>query len=115
MIYYIIWIHFICDFILQTDNMAKNKSSHIGWLGWHIFIYTLYFNMFLAIALHTVDIKVLIYSIINGLSHFVIDFCTSKATRYLWEKKQTHNFFVVIGLDQALHMSILMYTMFILM
>ena len=33
------------------------------------------------------------------VAHFAVDFCSARATTYLWEKKLRHWFFVVIGVE----------------
>jgi hypothetical protein len=50
------------------------------------------------------------FAVVNSALHFVTDFCTSRATSALWKKDQRHWFFVVIGLDQAIHMTCLFVT-----
>lgn len=95
----LVWLHFFADFILQTDKMAINKSSNVKWLSIHILVYSLplfYFGWK--------------FALLNGAMHWITDFCTSRATTYLWKKEERHWFFVVIGLDQAIHMSCLFLT-----
>lgn len=99
MLLILIWAHFIADFLLQTDKMALNKSSNNFWLGVHVIIYSMPFML--------ISWK---YAVVNGLLHFITDFCTSRATSYLYKKNQRHWFFVVIGLDQAIHMTCLVLT-----
>jgi hypothetical protein len=41
------------------------------------------------------------------IMHFITDAITSRTTSYLWQKGERHWFFVVIGLDQAIHMTTL--------
>ena len=93
----LIWMHFIADFVLQSDKMANSKSSSNKWLLIHVSIYTLPFFWF-----------GWQFAVINGVAHFMTDFVTARATSYLWKKEERHWFFVVIGLDQALHMTALM-------
>jgi len=99
MIYLVLIVHWIADFILQTDQMAINKSTSFKWLSSHVGVYTL--------ALLPFGPS---FALINGLTHFMVDYVTSKFTSYLWKKNDRHNFFVVVGLDQLLHTSILIIT-----
>ena len=96
----IIWLHFISDFILQSDGVAVDKSENVQVRLWHGFIYSIPFFFF------GWEFAVLI-----GLSHFVVDFITSKLTKYYYGKNR-HTFFIVIGCDQAIHMTILVITLF---
>jgi hypothetical protein len=50
------------------------------------------------------------FAIVNGIAHFVIDWCTSRGTSYLWKKDKRHWFFSLIGFDQALHLTVLVLT-----
>ena len=95
----LIWMHFIADFVFQTDSMAKNKSSSNKWLTLHVSIYTLPFFWFGGA-----------FAVTNGIAHFITDYFSSRATSYLWQKEQRHWFFVVVGLDQAIHITTLFVT-----
>lgn len=111
--FFIIWYHFLCDFVFQTDSMAKNKSSSNIWLSKHIVTYTcLLFGFMLPLG-YTLK-SVLIYSSLNGVAHFVTDYISSRMTKKLWAQQRVHDFFVVIGADQAIHMSTLFATLFLL-
>jgi hypothetical protein len=95
----LVWIHFIADFLLQSDNMAINKSISNKWLTIHVFTYSLLFVMF--------GWK---FWLITFVFHFVTDYITSRGTSYLWKKNERHWFFVLIGLDQAIHLTTLFLT-----
>lgn len=100
MIYIIlIWAHTFADFIMQTDRMAINKSSSNEWLTKHILTYTACLLPF-----------GLLFASVNGAAHFVIDYFTSRMTTKLYKEGKRHNFFAVIGIDQALHITVLFVT-----
>lgn len=85
-------VHFIADFVLQTDWQAKNKWTNPIALSRHVLTYGACFLPFgLTYALFTMGI------------HGCVDAVTSKATHWLWEEKKVHQFFEVIGLDQLIH------------
>ena len=96
----IIIVHLISDFILQTDEMAKGKSKSNKWLTIHVLVYTFPFFIF--------GWK---FAILNGAFHFVTDYLTSRLSSKMWSQNRVHDFFVVIGADQALHMIVLVLSM----
>lgn len=95
----IVWIHFVADFIMQTDKMALGKSSSVKWLSFHVGVYSLPWLIF--------GWK---YAVVNGCLHWLTDFWSSKATSSLWKREKRHWFFVVIGADQAVHLTCLLST-----
>ncbi|AGN30304.1 hypothetical protein VPFG_00305 [Vibrio phage nt-1] len=85
-------VHFIADFFVQTEHQAMNKSKSILPLARHCFTYALCFLPF-----------GIVFAILTGILHMVVDYCTSKMTSSLWAKGETRKFFQVIGFDQFLH------------
>lgn len=96
----LIWMHFFSDFLMQTNQMATNKSTSNKWLAAHVLVYTAPFLMF-----------GWQFALVNGLSHFVVDWITSRINSALWKKGEIHWFFVGVGADQAIHLTILVLTM----
>lgn len=117
----ILLIHFISDFIIQTQDQASNKSSSNSYLARHVFNYSLFtaIGWLVIFPSHismpwdseheTGTINVFWVFTITFVAHFITDYFTSRWTRSLWEKKEVHDFFVAIGFDQFLHFLQLFY------
>ena len=107
-------IHFVADFMLQTHWMATNKSKSNKALSFHILVYmgALFIGAGVLMGfLGTFTFSALVlFVLINGCAHFLTDHITSRATSALWAQEKTHDFFVVIGLDQVLHYLVLFTT-----
>lgn len=122
----ILFLHWIADFVLQTQWMASNKSKSLVALSTHVATYTAVLAIGLILAywfiiaqlvltwaplymvFSIVPYKIIFtFVLVNGVLHFITDFFTSKWTRALYAKayktQDWHNFFVVIGLDQLIH------------
>lgn len=96
----IIWLHTIGDFVFQTRYIGNNKSKNIMVLAAHCLLY--------AIPLCVISFE---FAIINGLLHLPVDFTSSKLTKYFYfKKKNEYMFFTTIGIDQAVHFTILLLT-----
>lgn len=94
----ILSLHWIFDFLLQTDKMALNKSKSLSYLIFHSSVYSLW----------SIPISLLFnlppsFIVYVFLTHTLIDGITSRITSYLWKKNKLHYFFTVIGFDQLLH------------
>lgn len=94
----LLFAHFVGDFIMQTDAMAKGKSSSNGVLFSHVLAYT----GTLAVVGFFIPIS-LLFLLINFAAHFATDFVSSRITKSLWAQNKVHWFFVVIGADQLIH------------
>jgi len=95
----ILTIHWIADFILQSEKMANNKSHSIKWLSIHILVYSIPLCLF--------GFK---FALINGVCHFITDYFTSKISKYFYNQRSIRNFFIVVGFDQLLHVLTLLGT-----
>ena len=104
-LYLLVWQHFFADFICQTSNMALGKSKSNKWLLIHIAAYTSTF-FFWGVQ----------FALVNGLSHLVIDYFTSRFSSKMWKRGMEGDpmgyrlFWITIGADQALHVTILLWT-----
>lgn len=125
--------HFVGDFLFQTDWMAMNKSQRWDALAAHVGVYAVTLGLFTSIALppapypYADTVWFSAFVAVNAALHFVTDAVTSRATSRLWflptvgfgmrpnwiqvEVKNTrHWFFVLIGLDQLIHVLTLLWT-----
>ncbi len=113
--------HWLGDFVLQTDEMARNKSKCWLVLGLHASVYTATLAIltvlyawsvigWLPIGAHYVFPALPAFLLANGLSHFAIDAVTSRINARLWQTGERHWFFVSIGWDQGLHVGLLVVT-----
>ena len=121
-IIYILSVHFVSDFIMQSDEMAKGKSTSIKWLTLHILSYLkgficsaiiFYVATTLIWGRITSPLLILAYCLVNAILHWVTDYFTSKETSRLWAELKVHQFFIMIGLDQLIHATCLILTFYL--
>lgn len=98
----LLFVHWFADFVVQTSSQAFNKSKCNWALARHVLTYTLTLALG-SILIFGNTIEVIGFSVFNGILHWFTDYYTSRLTKYLYEKKDYHNFFVIIGLDQFIH------------
>lgn len=90
-----IWVHWFADFYCQTNAMARGKSKSNTWLTIHVVCYSVLFIIPFGFK----------FALLNGAAHWVTDYFTSRESSKHWAKGEVHKFFVVIGFDQAIHMT----------
>lgn len=115
-IFSILIIHWIADFVLQTDKQAKGKSKNWSDLLEHTLTYSI---LWLAIGMFysvftTMTYNWLWFGIITFVAHTITDYFTSRLNSRLWAKGDVHKFFVSIGFDQILHYVQLFFTYYLL-
>jgi len=108
----IIFIHWISDFVLQTDWQAQNKSKS----NFALLSHTLNYSMVWLLPMCLVFGKMkegattewivwstLYFSMITFVVHTITDYFTSRLNSKLWSEGKVHYFFVSVGFDQVLH------------
>lgn len=103
--------HWIADFVCQTHWQATNKSKNWMTLSSHVAIYTAIMTVFFIALVPPSSQAVLLFVGATFVSHFMTDAITSRITSYLWAKQKVHDFFVVVGFDQLIHLSTIMATL----
>lgn len=109
LIIFLLFIHFLADFGLQTDDQAVNKSSSGKYLSMHVGVYSLCW--LIAMGIWTGSFITAIYfANITFVFHFLTDYFTSRISKSFFDKKDFHNGFVIVGFDQLLHYIQLIFT-----
>ncbi len=108
----VIWLlfaHWVADFLMQTDEMAQNKSKNNMWLLKHCLAYgcgiTLVSIIGIAIIclVKVTPMQMFVYGLLVTAIHFPVDYVTSRINSKLWADKKVHWFFVSVGFDQWIH------------
>lgn len=115
----IILIHWLADFVFQTDKMARGKSKNwndlLSHTGTYSFIWFCFVPFYVLLNLDTyVEWTGTLFVLITFIAHTITDYFTSRLNSKLWAKGDVHNFFVSIGFDQVLHYTQLLLTYYIL-
>lgn len=104
--------HWVADFILQPTKLAIEKGKSLVALCSHTYVYTIAM-LFLCLPLTMFgvpDEKYLLFILVNGLLHGLVDYFTSRFRNKVYNEEDNHMFFVLVGLDQLLHLAILFTT-----
>ena len=99
---FILLIHFLADFGLQTHEQATKKSTSLKWLTYHVGVYSIMWllaSWFLFDSLYLASV----FALITFVCHWVTDLLTSRIGKPFWDEQDFHNGFVVVGFDQVLH------------
>jgi hypothetical protein len=100
----ILFLHWVADFVMQSNKMAVGKSSNWEDLLNHTVLYSCVMTIFSIIyAVATESWGMLFFGPITLICHTATDYFTSRLNAKLWQKEKRWEFFVSIGFDQYLH------------
>jgi hypothetical protein len=105
-ILFVLFLHWVADFIAQTRWMAENKSKDNKALMLHIITYGLVMYVGLLIGAPFLKLHlglILAYVIINCAIHCGVDFVTSRMNAHFWQTWKQNYFWWNIGFDQYVH------------
>lgn len=105
---YIIFVHWVADFIFQDEKWALGKSKNIDDLLVHTSLYGLIWTV-AAIPLFSTGYGAILYGGITFICHTITDYFTSKLVSRKFHNKELGSSipnigaFTYIGADQVLH------------
>ena len=102
-------MHAVGDFFLQGKNLSKLKALKLPYLFEHVGIYTLLFLILSPLLLGLTIIQGVIFSLINGVLHLVVDFFTGKFKAKYFETNES-KYLATVGADHTIHLLILLST-----
>lgn len=108
----LLFIHWVGDYVLQSNEMATRKSQSIKWLTIHVLVYTcaLLAGVLLLIPFDVIPIDhIATFVGINGAFHWITDLTTSRIAHRVADNPRIYH--PVIGFDQFLHSLTLLVTL----
>ena len=112
---YVLFLHWVGDFVLQTQYMAENKSKNFEALVLHVFVYTCVLFIGTSVTTQYGINDLCRFAVINFFIHLSVDATTSRYTKMALEAKNMHRFFAILGFDQFVHAATLLLTTFYLL
>ena len=118
-IIFILFIHFIADFILQIIKPRESKNNIP--LFTHVVVYSLILLIPSFCVFKSPELA-WYFAILNGVLHYCVDYITSRLSSYMYKTNQMGtnflpniSFWSIIGFDQFLHSLMLLFTLFYFM
>lgn len=102
----ILFIHWMADFVLQTDHQATTKSENFR----SLFHHTLIYSSCWLVLWPLLGMDTLTFVGFTFLAHTLTDFFTSKLSARFRKEKKERAFFIGLGFDQLLHYTQLILT-----
>lgn len=106
-------LHLFAGLFLQSNRISKLKREKKRYLFYHVGIYTLVFIALSPLLLGLTILHGLIFSLINGVLHYAVDFFTGKV-KVLYIDKNERKYNMIVLMDYTIHMLILVSTYFYL-
>lgn len=110
----IMFIHLIGDMFFQGNKLSTKKASKLSALLKHTSIYTLVLIICSPLMLNLDFKQTLIFALLNGALHLIVDYYTSKLKNKYWETDE-NKYILTVGLDHFIHLTLLIvsyYTLF---
>lgn len=114
---YLLFSHWVADFLFQTTYMGTMKSKSNKVLLQHVSVYTFVMCCLMTMDLTLTGLDILIFAGVTFTFHTIQDYCTSRLTSYQFSQSKYNGVtgaFTIIGLDQFLHFCQLFLTYYFL-
>lgn len=95
--------HYICDFVLQTNDMIRSKGH---WGQWHGIVHSLDHGaatMAVVGVLGFETVTVILMGVIDTVVHYHVDWAKQQLNDVLKYTVDNPKFWNLLGLDQLLH------------
>lgn len=116
LVLFILLVHWIADFVMQTEEEAKKKSIDNDKLLEHTLTYSFVWFWASLLMFYIFDLKItfLWFAPITFMFHTTTDYITSRLNKKYWDENKYHPLIVSVGFDQFLHYVQLFFTYWIL-
>ena len=109
----IVLIHTFGDYFFQGEKLKRLKALKLPYLFEHVSVYVLVFIVFCPFLLHITFLQSLIFSLINGVLHLIVDYFTRIYKKIYWDVDE-NKYNSVVGLDVVCHIVCLLTTFYFL-
>lgn len=117
----LVWSHWVGDFVMQLDRMARNKSTDNKALTEHILWYSLIIFIGGLFIFDFDFVLTALFTGVNGILHYYTDYFTSRRNSRLYkegklgsDKFPNLGFYSTIGFDQSIHYTCLFVTYYLM-
>ena len=69
---YLLIVHLLGDFLLQTDKMVENKVKRWPWMAYHVAVYCLLMGVTMAFFVDSIALFMGLLALV-GVSHIIVD------------------------------------------
>jgi hypothetical protein len=110
----VIFSHLIGDSALLSTELRQKKIESVWYMLKHVGIYTLVFLVSCPLFLHLTIVQGIVYSLIIGVLHFIVDYILTKIKLKYWSNGVYAGVLVFSIFEHVLQISILLVTFYYL-
>ena len=111
---FLLFAHLLGDSAFLWPKLRKQKIESVWYLLKHVGIYTLVLLICCLLFLHLSFQQAILYSLINGVLHFIFDYVMTKIKLKYWKTDVYAGVLIFSGLEHVIHVSILLVTFYYL-